>query len=297
MDVPSAVESALGDEPVIDTVSLKGDDGLFLTESQTAYYGAEGFLSDESVETYPHDAERIAVTEKRRKAKIILDYGTDGDRTLTVSSGDLEDALYPLLTGVLRARGAIEPAETVAASYRFGELTLVVTDRRLIKHVGTAVWDEDDVAVPYDGVEGLETEEGNVASQLVLKTSGRTERIKTPNESFRTVDETVRDALYSFFDVESQEAFEQAVRPAADEEQAPAEAESADAADPFQDETAESDEVVFVSAAGTDSESLRREIEALESAIDEQQAAIEAHQQLLADQRERLTALRELIEE
>lgn len=297
MDVPTAVEEALGDEPVIDTVPLKGDDALFLTGSQTVYYGAEGFLSDESAESFPHDAERIRVTESRRKAKIILEYGTDGERTLTVSSGDLEDALYPILTGVLRANGIIDPEETVEGSYRFGELTLVVTDRRLIKHVGTAVWDDDDVAVPYEGVEGLATEEGNVASQLVLKTTGRTERIKTPNERFRAVDETVRDALYAYYDVENQTAFERAVLPPEDEETPSSEATSAEAADPFEDDTDESDDVVFVSAAGIDTESLQREIEALESAIDEQEAAIEAQKRLLADQRERLATLRDLVEE
>lgn len=298
MDVPTVVEEALGDEPIIETVPLKGDDALFLTGSQMVYYGAEGFLSDESVETYPHDAERIRVTESRRKAKIILEYGTDGERTLTVSSGDLENALYPVLTEVLRANGAIDQEETVEGSYRFGELTLVVTDRRLIKHVGTAVWDEEDVAVPYETVEGLATEEGKVASQLVLKTSGRTERIKTPNEQFRMVNETVRDALYAYYDVENQTAFERAVRPPEEDEEAPSsEATDVEAEDPFEDDTDDSDDVVFVSAAGIDTESLRQEIEALESAIDEQEAAIEAQQQILAEQRERLATLRDLIEE
>ena len=300
MDVPTAVEAVLGDETITESVSLKGEDALYLTPTRTIFYGAEGFLSDESVESYPLTAERIDLTEKRRKTTITLDYGTDGSRSLTVPGSVTEDALYPILTGVFRATGVIETDEAVEGTYRFGELTLVVTSRRLIKHVGTAVWDEEYVAVPYEDIQGITIEEGNVASQIVLATTGRTERIKTPNEGFRIVEETVRDAVYDFYDVTDAAAFDAAVAPAEpdeadqDEENGPEGDTVSTSAD---GKPAGDDEVMFVSAAGIDSDALETELDALESAIEDQEAAIESQQETLAEQRARLEALRELIEE
>ncbi|MFW5921764.1 MAG: DUF7115 domain-containing protein [Halodesulfurarchaeum sp.] len=301
MDVPTAVEEALGDETVSGRVSLKGEDALFLTPTRTIHYSSEGFLSDESVESYPHGAERIDVREKRRKTIITLDYGTDGERTLTVPGSALDDALEPIVAGVFREAGVIDRGEPVVGFYRFGELTLVVTSDRLVKHVGTAIWDEEYVTVPFADIRGLETEQGNVASQLVLKTTARTERIKTPNEGFRTVEETVRDALYEYYDVSDRAAFEAAVAPdeegeSATEEPASAAEESAGPADESESQ-ADSEEVVFVSAANIDPAALMAELDELEAAIDEQEATIESQLALLSKQRSRIESLRDLVED
>ncbi|APE94931.1 DUF7115 domain-containing protein [Halodesulfurarchaeum formicicum] len=289
MNVPSAVAEALGDETVSATVSLKGEDALYVTPTRTIHYGAEGFLSDESVESYPHEAERVTVEEGRRKSTITFDYGTDGTRSLTVPEKYVSDSLHPILAGVFRAREVIEPGETVSATYRFGELTLVVTNRRLVKHVGAAVWDEEYVAVPYESVQGLETEKGSVASQLVISTPDRTERIKTPNEGFRRVDETIRDAIYQFYEVPDQAAFEAAVRPAEDEEPDTDE-ESTTAGKP---EPAES--AAFVSAV--DTASILDELDELEALLDDQETLLEEQLAAIEDQRSRLDRLRSQIED
>lgn len=285
MDVPTPVAEALDGETVQETVSLKGDDALYLSPNRTVHYAAEGLFSDESVSTFGHDAERVTVSEGRRKATVTLDYGTDGTRELTIPVGAVDDVIGPLLGGVLRARGVIEPDEPLESTYRFGELTLVVTARRLIKHVGRAVWDEDYVAVPFEAVQGLDTEEGNVASQLVVHTEARSERIKTPNEGFRSVEETVREALYDFYGVDDRAEFDRVIAPPEEQTEA---VES--------EQTAE-DEVVFVSAAGIDPAELREELDALERSIEEQAAALKTQRATLDAQRERIAALRSLLEE
>lgn len=291
MDVPTAVEGVLGEDSVIETVSLKGEDALYLTPTRTIHYSAESFLSDESVETYPHDAERLAVSESRRKASIELDYGTDGTRSITVPNAAIDEAVEPILAGVLEAAGVIDAEETVAGTYLFGELTLVVTDRRLIKHVGTDVWDEEDVEVPYDSLTGLSSEQGNVASQLVLTTPDRTVRIKTPNEGFRHVDETVRAAIYDFYDVDSAAAFERAVAPEEDGEDPASEDESAATTEEAASES-ENAEVAFVAAESLDREAVAAELDAIENALDEQEASLEASKAAIEEQRDRLAALR-----
>lgn len=209
MNVPALVQSSLGDEDVAAHVPLKGEDAVFVTPTRTLVYTAEGLLSDESVDDYAHDAEGIVVSEGRRKASITLDYGLDGEASFSVPSRSLDDVLHPIIAGVLNAADVTQPGETVKRTYRFSELTLVVTSDRVVKHVGEAVWGPDFEEIGYDSITGLDVEDGNVSSQLVLETTSRTQRIKAPNEQFRDVRETVEDAVYAYHDAASAEEFAQ----------------------------------------------------------------------------------------
>jgi hypothetical protein len=209
MNVPGPVQSLLGaDESVAAHVSLGGDDALYVTQSRTAVYHGEGLLSDESAESFPHDVERVEVSDSRRKTKVVLDYGLDGERSFAVPGSRVEEALHPVLAGVLNAAGVTGPGETVTRTYRFSELTLVVTSERVVKHVGSAVWDDEFEEIAYEDVTGLDVEEGSVASQLVIETTGRPQRIKAPNEEVRDVRERVEEALLAYHDVGSYEEFE-----------------------------------------------------------------------------------------
>jgi len=226
MNVPGIVQSALGDEEVAAHIPLGGDDVLYLSPTRTLVYHGEGLLSDESVEEFPHDAERIEVESGRRKAKIRLLYGLDGERAFAVPPKKLDEALHPVLAGVLNAAGVTGPGETVTRTYRFRELTLVVTSERVVKHVGEAVWDEEFEEIRYEDVTGVTVEEGSVASQLVIDTTGRPQRIKTPNQELRDVRERVMEALLAYYDVASYEEFEALVA-AGDEDEVSAEPDQA----------------------------------------------------------------------
>lgn len=310
MDIPELVADALGDEEVAAHVPLKGDDALYVTRTGTFHYRSEGLLSDESVEEYPHDAERVAVGEGRRKATIDLDYGTRGEASFSVPASRLEEALHPVLAGVLNAAGVTQPGETVKRTFRFGELTLVVTSDRLVKHVGSAVWDPEYEEVPFEAVTDLDIEEGNVSSQIVAHTADRTERIKAPNEAFREVDETVREALFAYYDVEDLDAFKRLVTT---EDEEATEPETADVAfgegvEPIQagsgDEPIEEraaggerandplEESGFTSAAekivSIDREALLQELEALEASIEEQRGVLDAQQRQIDRIRQQL---------
>ena len=153
----------------------------------------------------------MAVSSGRRKAKVTLSYGVDGDETLAVPSNQLDDVIHPVLLGVLSARGVTAPNESIVRAFRFSELTLVVTDQRLVKHVGAAVWDEEFEAFPYADLTDLYFEEGTVATTVVLQHSGRSERFKAPNESARSVRETLVEAVCTFHDVDDLEAFRRVV--------------------------------------------------------------------------------------
>lgn len=207
MSVPGIVQSTLDGEQVAAEVSLGGEDTLFVTRTRTLVYRADGLLSDESVEKYSHDAERIAVSEGRRKSAIELDYGIDGTESFKVPSNRLYEALHPVLAGVLNAADVTGADETVRQTYQFSELTLVVTSERVVKHVGAAVWDEDYEEYHFDDVTALDVEEGNVSSQIIVETDGRPQRIKTPSEQSREVRERIQQALLSYHDADSYEEF------------------------------------------------------------------------------------------
>ena len=223
MSLPEVLQRELGEEDPVARVGLGGDDELFVTPTRTLIYRAEGLLSDESVESYPHDAERLSVTEKRRKAKVTLDYGLDGERSFSLPRGSLDEVLHPVLAGVLSAASITEPGETVERTFQFSELTLVVTSERLVKHVGAAVWDDEYEEYHYDDVTDVDFEEGSVSTSIVLTVDGRQERFKTPSEETRAVRETLTQAVLDHYDVRTLSEFREAAAPDPEPEPEPSE--------------------------------------------------------------------------
>ena len=203
MSLPERVEGALGDETAVARIALGGEDELIATQTRTLVYRAEGLLSDESIEEFPHDAERIEVAEGRRKAKVTLDYGLDGERTVVIPSKRLDDALLAVVDGVFDAAGITDGDERVERVFRFSELTLAVTSARLVRHIGASLWDEEYEEYRFDDVTDLAFEEGSVATTVVVALGDRQERFKTPNDSAREVRETLESALFAHHDVES----------------------------------------------------------------------------------------------
>jgi len=211
MSLPELLAERVGDESVVAEVPLGGDDRLAVTPTRTLVYRGDGLLSDETVAEYPHDVERIAVSTGRRKAKLTLGYGLDGDETISVPVKRADDVVHPVLAGVLSARGVTGSGESVVRTFRFSELTLVVTSDRLVKHVGSAVWDDEFEEFAYADLTDLNFEEGTVATAVVLTHGGRSERFKAPNESARALRETLVDAVCAFHGVDSLEEFRVAV--------------------------------------------------------------------------------------
>ena len=207
MDLPGAARSVVGDESVAARVELGGEDLLLVTPTRTVVYRAEGLLSDESVAEYDHDVERIAVEESRRKATLRLDYGTDGERTLSLPRSRVDDALHPMMAGVLAAAGVADSGETVTNTFRFSELTVVVTSARLVKHVGSTAWDGGYEEYPYADVTDLRFEAGDHGTAVVLVTGDRQERFKAPNDRARELREALVGAVLDYHGHDELESF------------------------------------------------------------------------------------------
>ncbi len=203
MSLPDLLDEALDGEPAVAQVPLGGEDVLVVTPTQTLVYRADGLLSDESIERYNHDAERISLSVGRRKAKLTLEYGLDGSETLALPAKRVEKALHPILAGVINAAGITDPGETVLKTFRFSELTLIVTSLRVVKHIGSAVWATDFESFGYDNLTDVSFEEGSVATAVVLTHNGRQDRFKAPNSDARAVREAIVEAVCAYHEVNS----------------------------------------------------------------------------------------------
>ena len=202
MEVPSLVRNVLGGEEIEASVNLGDEDTVYLTGSRTLLYRAEGLLSDEKVEEYTHDVERLDVKEGRRKTKFILEY-VDGTETFTVPSNRDDSVLELLLTGVLRAADVTGPEETLAGVFRFSELAVIVTETSVVKHIGADVWTDDFEVYAFADLTYLSFDRGSVATEVVIEIDGHPRRIKTPNDDARKVQQVLESAVFQYYGVSS----------------------------------------------------------------------------------------------
>ncbi|MFO7926441.1 MAG: DUF7115 domain-containing protein [Halobacteriota archaeon] len=201
-ELPDLLSEAVGDATVTDRIEIGGGDTIAVTDETTFLYRSEGLLKDESVETFTHAIDRLAVQTKRRKSVIHLQT-IDSEASFTVPSEITDSAVEAMTRGVLLTTGIVSEDEPIEALFRFSELTLVVTDRRLFEQVGSAVWDGDFETVEYTDLSALDFERGSVATQVVLETRERRRRVKVPNERAGTVRRVIQDAVFGFHGVES----------------------------------------------------------------------------------------------
>ncbi|WP_302081211.1 DUF7115 domain-containing protein [Salinibaculum rarum] len=204
MEIPNLVRERLDGESIEATVNLGDEDVICVTPTRTILYRGEGLLSDESVSAYSHDVERLNLSVGRRNAKFSLTY-VDGTKEFKVPRDRAETLLQILMQGILRVAGVAGDDESVAGVFQFSELTLVVTESRLVKHIGTPVWDSDFEVFDYDDVTALDFEEGSVATQIILTVDGRPQRIKAPSDEAPQVEQALTQTLCAYYDVDSLE--------------------------------------------------------------------------------------------
>ncbi len=293
MAVPDLIRERLGGEKPGARIPLSGDDELWVTPTRGLIYRAEGLLSGETVEEYPLEAQTITLTEGRRKTTIRLDRGYDGADEFTVPAKHTDQTLRPVVEGVLASAGVTEDGEGVEQVYRLGELTLVVTEGRVIKYVGSALWTEEDYEeFPYDEVTDLELEHGSVSSELVIEVNGRPQRVKTPSEDAHEIRKTIEGPLLARHEVDSVAALRRKF--ADDEASEPATADGAAATEAEADrddlgsllefgglDDTEAAEPATATPAEAASDDLADEIAALREAVERQGERLEEQQALL----------------
>ncbi|CCQ33321.1 hypothetical protein HLRTI_003163 [Halorhabdus tiamatea SARL4B] len=222
MEIPDLVHEELGGEEIRSGVAIGDEEVVCATPSRTLVYRSEGILSDERIEEYPHDADRLMLSEGRRKTTFKLTY-VDGTRSFSVPASHGREVLTLLLEGILGVDGVLDEGESVVGAFRFSELTLVIAENRLVRHIGETAWDDDFTQYEYADLTGLDFEEGSVATEIVVSIDGRPQRIKTPRDDARLVEETIKKAVFEFYDVATMAELRQVVEPT--DEEAPADDE------------------------------------------------------------------------
>jgi hypothetical protein len=201
-ELPERLVEAVGDGTVIELIDIGGGDIVAVTRAATYCYRSEGLLSDETVDRFTHDIERMSTDAGRRKTTVHFET-IDGERSLTVPGRVADEVIEAVLNGVLRTTGVVDDDEIIQSLFRFSELTLVVTDHQLLKHVGGAVWNDDYEAFAYEELTDLDFEEGSVATQVIVEVDGRRQRVKVPNEHAGRVRQEVQSAVFEYHDVSS----------------------------------------------------------------------------------------------
>ena len=210
MEIPELIKHRLGDETIESAVSLGDEDLICFTPTRALLYRGEGLIGDESIDVYDSNVERLSVSEGRRKTGFVLAY-VDREEKFSVSRDRGDAVMQRLLQSVLRTADVIEPEESVTDVYRFSELTVVITDGRLVKHVGAYVWDGDYEEHPFEDVTGLDFEDGSVATQIVVELRGRPQRFKAPNDQAKLLERSLTDALSEYYEVGSLPALNDAL--------------------------------------------------------------------------------------
>jgi HAMP domain-containing protein len=197
MDVPGIVRERLADERRMTSVNVGGDDRVYITPPKTLVYRAAGLFSSESIEEFPHDVARFDVSADRREATFAFEY-EHGVEAFSAPRERIETILPPVLAGILRTTGRIDDEERIEESYRFGERTLIVTERRLLTSVGEAVWDRESDSYDYERITDLRFEE-----DLRIDIDGRPRYIELDGDGRREAYETLESALCAYHGVAS----------------------------------------------------------------------------------------------
>lgn len=298
MSHPDLIAAHLEDEEAVATVNLSGEDALVITPTRSLLYESEGILSDESVTEFSHDVTGVAVSDGRRKTTVELTYPIDGEKQLRVPKNRRDTALHYILAGVFHAKGITRSGESVQSVFQFNELTLIVTSDRVLTHVGSLVWDDEYEQYPFADFTGLDFEEGNIATEIVLYVDGRSQRVKVPKGRAEEVKQSLQDALMAYFDVDTMDAFDDAVGTNGGADGAAGDSAFTfdDAVRPLGAETDERDEPADVDldswpyeldesagAPSIDVEQVARVIEDLEDQINEQRRVLDAQEAALAE--------------
>jgi len=217
MEIPDLIKQRLGEESLESAVSLGDEDLICFTPTRSLLYRGEGLIGDESVDVYDSNVERLNVSEGRRKTSFTLSY-VDREESFSVASDRGDAVLQRLLQSVLRTGDVLDPEESVNDVYLFSELTIIITDGRLVKHIGAYVWDADYEEYPFDEVTGLDFEEGSVATQIVLAVAGRPQRFKAPSDEAKLLRRSLTNALCEYHDVGSLAQLQTALEQKAPEE-------------------------------------------------------------------------------
>ena len=196
MDIPSLLSDSIKEgEKIVSRVLIASGTHMVTTTERVFIHREEGIINNEIFEEYSLGVDQISVFSDRRKARIVLNYGLEGTREFSVYAKYYDRIVDPLVRGVIKATRVVEPGELIRQVYRYGQLTIVLTDKQFLKHIGVALWSRDYESYQYEDIARIDIEKGGASAEILIEYKGRMHRIKTDKERARLVCVQARNGL------------------------------------------------------------------------------------------------------
>lgn len=201
MSLPGAVSMVIDEEHLIDRVSLDEHRTLFVTPDTAVAHRERSLLTEESVDTYPTDARELGLEEGKRQSTVTFVYDDGERKALELPTETRASALKALLASTIKATGTVAADESIIELYRFKELTVIVTDRRLLKHVGRALWADSFDVIEYEAVRDIRIEAGQVSTGINIDLIDGSDRLKVPHDTADDLVDRLETAVCEYHDV------------------------------------------------------------------------------------------------
>ena len=196
MDIPSLLSDSIKEgEKIVSRVLIASGTHMITTTERVFIHREEGIINNEIFEEYSLGVDQISVFSDRRKSRIVLNYGLEGTREFSVYAKYYDRIVDPLVRGVLKATRVVEPGELIRHVYRYGQLTIVLTDKQFLKHIGVALWSRDYESYQYEDIARIDIEKGGVSAEILIEYKGRMHIIKTDKDRARRVCVQARNGL------------------------------------------------------------------------------------------------------
>ena len=196
MDIPSLLSDSIGEEEkIVSRVLVASGTHMITTTERVFIHREEGIINSEIFEEYGLNVDQISIFSDKRKARVVLNYGLEGTREFSLYAKYYDRIVDPLVRGVLKATGVVESGELIRHVYRYGQLTIVLTDKQFLKHIGVALWSRDYENFNYEDVSRVDIEKGGVSAEILIEYKGRMQRIKTDKERARLICVQARNGL------------------------------------------------------------------------------------------------------
>lgn len=201
MSLPGGVSMVIDEDELLDEIGLDEHRTLFISPEKAVVHRERSLLTDESVDTYPTAARKLGIEEGKRQTVVTFEYPNQPDLELELPSDVVAPALKALLASIIKATGVVSGDESIRELYRFNELTVVLTDSRLLKHIGHALWADMYDVIEFENIRDIRTEEGQVSTGINIVTTASSDRLKVPHEAAEGFVTELEQAVCDYHDV------------------------------------------------------------------------------------------------
>lgn len=200
MELPDVISDLiLDDETILSRTLISNGVELIVTSTRLFLYRGVGLINTESFEEYKLNVDRISISLDRKKAQIILDYGINRPSVEFQAHRKYLDMIYdPLIRGAIHANNTLQQRESIKKICRKGELTIVLTNMKILKHIGTSLWDIDFESFDLETISKIYVDAGGISSELIIESNNRLHRIKTTANIAQSLCDSSINELISF---------------------------------------------------------------------------------------------------